>query len=75
MGASTIKKYVDIVCDVLIDKDKLINKYISIPLDQRLKDIIACLKILHVYLTFVNYRWNSHSFGRPFKQESYICYW
>jgi hypothetical protein len=41
MGASIIKKYVDIVCDVLIDKDKLINKYISIPLDQRLKDIIA----------------------------------
>jgi hypothetical protein len=41
VGASTIKKYVDVVYDVLIDKDKLSNKYITIPLGQCLKDIIA----------------------------------
>jgi hypothetical protein len=41
VGASIIKKYVDIVCDVLINKDKMINKYIGIPLNQRLKDIIV----------------------------------
>jgi len=41
VGASTIRKYVDIVCDVLIDKDKLFNKYISIPSGQRLKDVIV----------------------------------
>ncbi len=31
VGASTIRKYVDIVCDTLCDKNKLFNKYISIP--------------------------------------------
>jgi hypothetical protein len=41
VGALTIKKYVDIVYDVLIDKDKLFNKYINIPSGQCLKDIIA----------------------------------
>ncbi len=41
MGASTIRKYVDIVYDVLIDKDKLFNKYINIPSGQCLKNIIA----------------------------------
>ncbi len=41
VSASTIRKYVDIVCDVLIDKDKLFSKYISILLGQSLKDIIA----------------------------------
>jgi hypothetical protein len=41
VGASTIKKYVDIVYDVLIDKDKLFNKYINIPSSQCLKDIIV----------------------------------
>ncbi len=41
MGALTIKKYVDIVYDVLIDKDKLFSKYINILSCQCLKDIIA----------------------------------
>jgi hypothetical protein len=41
VGASTIRKCVDIVYDVLIDKDKLFNKYINILLGQCLKDIIA----------------------------------
>ncbi len=31
VGASTIRKYVDIVCDTLCDKNKLFNEYISIP--------------------------------------------
>ncbi len=44
MGASTIKKYVDIVCDVLIDKDKLFSKYINIPSCQCLRDIITCFE-------------------------------
>jgi hypothetical protein len=46
VGASTIRKYVDIVCDVLIDKDKLFNKYISIPSCQHLKDVIVCFENL-----------------------------
>ncbi len=31
VGASTIRKYVDIVCDTLCDKNKLFSKYINIP--------------------------------------------
>ncbi len=31
VGASTIRKYVDIVCDTLCDKNTLFNKYINIP--------------------------------------------
>ncbi len=41
VGASIIRKYVDIVCDVLIDKHKLVNEYNNIPLNQCLRDIIA----------------------------------
>jgi hypothetical protein len=41
VGDSTIRKYVDIVCDLLIDNNKLINKYICILIYQRLRDIIA----------------------------------
>jgi hypothetical protein len=41
VGASTSRKYVAIVYDVLIDKDKLFNKYINIPLGQCLKNIIV----------------------------------
>jgi hypothetical protein len=41
VSASTIKKYVDIVYDVLIDKDKLLSKYINIASSQSLKDIIV----------------------------------
>jgi len=46
VGVSTIKKYVDIVCDVLIDKDNLFGKYITIPSGQHLKDIIVCFENL-----------------------------
>jgi len=46
VGASTIKKYVDIVCDVLIEKDKFFSKYINIPSSQCLKDIIVCFENL-----------------------------
>ena len=31
VGASTIRKYVDIVCDILTGKEKLFNHYIAIP--------------------------------------------
>ncbi len=31
LGASTIHKYVDIMCDALCNKDKFFNKYIKIP--------------------------------------------
>jgi hypothetical protein len=31
VGASTLHKYVDIVCDVLCNKDKLFDKYIKTP--------------------------------------------
>jgi hypothetical protein len=44
VGASTIRKYVDILCNVVIDKNKLFSKYINIPLGQCLKDIIACFE-------------------------------
>lgn len=41
VGASTIREYVDIVYDVLTNKDKMFNRYISIPIGQPLRDIIA----------------------------------
>ena len=41
IGASTIRKYVDIVCDILCDGDKLFSQFISIPTGDRLKDIIS----------------------------------
>jgi hypothetical protein len=31
VGASIVRKYVDIVCDALCDKNKLFSKYIIIP--------------------------------------------
>ncbi len=31
VGASTIHKYVDIVCDVITDINKILSKYINIP--------------------------------------------
>jgi hypothetical protein len=40
----TIKTYVDIAYNVLIHKDKLSNKYISIPYYQHLRNIIACFE-------------------------------
>jgi hypothetical protein len=48
--ASTLKKYVDIVCDVLIDKDKLFNKYIGFFSSQSLKDIITHFENLRCIL-------------------------
>jgi hypothetical protein len=44
VGASTTKKYVDIVCNVVIDKSKLFSIHITIHLGQCLKDIIACFE-------------------------------
>ena len=41
IGASTIRKYVDIVCDILTDTDKLFSHYISIPSGDRLLSIIS----------------------------------
>jgi len=46
VGASTIRKYVDIVSNVVIDKKKNFNKYISIFSCQCLKDIIVCFENL-----------------------------
>jgi hypothetical protein len=40
----TIKKYVDIAYNVLIHKDKLFSKYVSIPSYQHLKNNIACFE-------------------------------
>jgi hypothetical protein len=39
VGASTIKKYVDIVCDALCDKNKMFNKYVSIPVGGCLQEL------------------------------------
>jgi hypothetical protein len=50
VGASTIKKYVDIVCDMLIDKNKLFSKYINIPSCQCLKDINTAIDGIHILL-------------------------
>ncbi len=41
VNASIIKKYVDIVYDMLTYKNKLFNKYIHIISCQHLKDIIT----------------------------------
>ncbi len=49
MSASTIRKYVATVCDVLVDKDKLFSKYISIPSSQCLKDVIVHFENLTKY--------------------------
>lgn len=46
VSASTIRKYVDIVYDILIDKNKLFNKYINILSCQYLRDIVTYLKNL-----------------------------
>jgi hypothetical protein len=40
LKGSTVKKYVDIVCDALCDKNKLFNNYISIPFGHLQKKII-----------------------------------
>ena len=46
IGASTIRKYVDIVCDILTDRNKLFSHCISIPSEARLQSIILDFKEL-----------------------------
>ena len=41
VGASTVRKYMRIVFDALISRDKLFGKYISVPSNARLDRIIA----------------------------------
>jgi hypothetical protein len=36
IAASTLRKYIDILCDILTDRDKLFSTYISIPSKERL---------------------------------------
>ena len=40
VGASTIRKYVEIVCDILTDREKLFSHYIVIPSGDHLHRII-----------------------------------
>jgi hypothetical protein len=40
VGSSTVRKYVDIMCDVLCNKEKLFDKYIKTPTRDRLLHII-----------------------------------
>ena len=40
VGASTIRKYVDIICDIFINKEKLFSHYIAIPSEDHLQGII-----------------------------------
>jgi hypothetical protein len=53
VGASTIIRYVDIICDVLINKNELFNKDINIPFNECLNGINACFENLIVYPTYV----------------------
>ncbi len=46
INAPTIHKYVDIVCDVLCDKGKLFDKYISTPFGEWILGIIHQFKEL-----------------------------
>ncbi len=39
VGASTIKTNLDIVCDALCDRNKLFNKYVSIPFGDHLQKL------------------------------------
>ena len=41
VGASTVRKYMRIVLDALVSRDKLFGKYISVPSGARLDRIIA----------------------------------
>ena len=41
VGGSTVRKYIDIVCDILVDRDKLFSHYISIPTGEQLESIIS----------------------------------
>ncbi len=53
VGASTIIRYVDIICDVLINKNESFNKNINIPFNECLNYINACFENLIVYPTYV----------------------
>ncbi len=44
VGASTIRKYTNIVCDVLSNGDKLFSVYVHIPTRDRLFNIIERLR-------------------------------
>ncbi len=46
VGASIVRKYVDIVCDVFCNKDKLFDKYIKTPTGDHLLHIIQQFKDL-----------------------------
>jgi len=56
LGASTIRKYVDIMCDALCNKDKFLNKYIKIPTRD-------CL--LHIIQQFEDFIGLSNRCGAP----------
>jgi len=45
-GASTIIRYIDIICDVLINKNELFDKSINIPFNDVLMTSMLVLKIL-----------------------------
>ncbi len=53
VGASIIIRYVDIICDVLINKNELFSKNINIPFNEYLNDINVCFENLIVYTTYV----------------------
>jgi hypothetical protein len=46
-------RYVDIICDVLINKNELFNKNINILFNECLNDINACFENLTGYPTYV----------------------
>jgi hypothetical protein len=65
-GASIIRKYVDIVYDMLTDKNKLLNKNINIRSCQHLRDIITYLKkIINIFNICETI--DSHNFNKYFK--------
>jgi hypothetical protein len=53
VGASTIIRYVDIICDVLINKNELFNKNSNIPFNECLNEINVCFENLPIYPTYV----------------------
>ncbi len=64
VGASIIRKYVDIVHDTLIDKNKLLNKYINTRSCQHLRDIITYffknINIFNIYETVDGHNYNKY---------------
>jgi hypothetical protein len=74
VGASTIWKYLEIVCDVSIDRDKLFSKYNKIPSKKLIK--IDDLGILRID-KFVKHMWinrsNPHTIGKSSKQINDTC--